>query len=483
MRSLRIHFMRALLVKLFLVFGSFALLADSPPNVILIMADDLGWGDVGFNGNQEIRTPHLDRMAEDGIKLERFYAQAPSCSPTRASCLTGRNGYRFGVIRANNGRLETEERSLAEILSEAGFATGHFGKWHVGTLTNDVRDGKRGGTEKGVGHYAPPWENGYDVTFATESKVPTWNPMERPDNEVMTYWEPRENASSGTDWVSYQTHYWIGEGRWAEDNLSGDDSRVIVDRVLPFIDDAVAQEKPFFASIWFHTPHLPVVAGPEYAKLYEAFGDYKKHYYGCITAMDAQIGRLRDRLSQLGVADDTLIFFASDNGPETIDHDDGQKAPGSAGPFRGYKRTLFEGGIRVPGIVLWPNGIKGGKSSSLAVCTSDYLPTILAACDIEDQRAIRPLDGMNVLSLLQKGTERRRHPIPFQFLDQLALIDDRYKLYSNDGGGTFQLFDMKTDTAESTDMSAAHPSRVKRMSARLLEWTASCRASAEGADY
>src|SRR5690606_8455655 len=116
---------------------------------ILVMADDLGWGDVGFNGNTIVQTPELDRLARDGVRLERFYAQAPSCSPTRASAMTGRNGYRFGVPRANNGRLEPGERSLAEMLADRGYATGHFGKWHLGTLVEGRRDGNRAGTPRG----------------------------------------------------------------------------------------------------------------------------------------------------------------------------------------------------------------------------------------------------------------------------------------------------------------------------------------------
>ena len=161
--------------------GSFSGLRaeDTPPNIILIMADDLGWGDTGFNGNKVIRTPHLDAMAADGMKFNRFYAAAPVCSPTRASCLTGRHPFRLGIPTANSGHMKTEELTLAELLKKKGYATGHFGKWHLGTLTTKVKDANRGGP-RGAAHFSLPSANGFDVFFSTESKVPTWNPMLKP---------------------------------------------------------------------------------------------------------------------------------------------------------------------------------------------------------------------------------------------------------------------------------------------------------------
>ncbi|MFC1759674.1 sulfatase-like hydrolase/transferase, partial [Planctomycetota bacterium] len=129
------------------------------------MADDMGWGDTGYNGHTEIQTPHLDQMAQEGLRFHRFYSAAPVCSPTRGSCLTGRHPYRLGIPGANAGHLKPEELTLAEILHDLGYQTGHFGKWHLGTLTKTIRDGRRGGTEKGTGHYSPPWENGFDSCF------------------------------------------------------------------------------------------------------------------------------------------------------------------------------------------------------------------------------------------------------------------------------------------------------------------------------
>src|SRR5262245_38422274 len=149
---------------------------SSPPNIILTMADDMGFGDPGFNGNKVIQTPHLDEMAKAGLKFERFYSGAPVCSPTRGSCLTGRHPYRYGIWSANEGHLRKQECSLAEVLRKQGYTTGHFGKWHLGTLSQD-QDGRRGGTGENA-HYAPPWEHGFDVCFSTEQAVPTFNPMQ-----------------------------------------------------------------------------------------------------------------------------------------------------------------------------------------------------------------------------------------------------------------------------------------------------------------
>lgn len=453
------------------------------PNVVIILADDLGWGDVAYNGNSIVQTPALDRLAADGVRMDRFYAQAPSCSPTRASALTGRNGYRFGVIRANNGRMEPEERTIAEFLSDRGYATGHFGKWHLGTLSRDVADGKRGGTEKGVGYYAPPWDNGFQVCFSTESKVPTWNPMERPNNSVATYWSPRQTADDPADWTDFGTTYWTGEDQPATGDLTGDDSRLIMDRALPFMADAVKSGQPFLSVIWFHAPHMPVVAGPEFTALYPDRTSFEQHYFGSITALDAQIGRLRAALEDMGAWNNTLLVFGSDNGPESIDHSATEPAPGSAGIFRGRKRSLHEGGVRVPGIVSWPVALPGGRASVLPLTTSDLFPSLVNLVGGTEVGAVTPIDGIDALSLLRAGSEERDSPIPFEFVGQIALIDNCWKLYSDDDGATFSLYDLEADPTESDDIAATQPERVTAMREKLAAWRESCRASSTGADY
>ena len=264
-----------------------------PPNIILCMADDLGWGDTGYRGHSVLRTPNLDRMAREGVRFDRFYSGAPVCSPTRGSCLTGRHPYRYGIPGANTGRMLSEELTLAEILKKRGYATGHFGKWHLGTLTKRIKDSNRGRPGQ-TQHYAPPWDHGFDVCFSTEAKVPTW-------------W--REGS-----YDSYGTYYWTGEDERvpAEEIEGADDSERIMDRALPFVRDAAKRGQPFFAVIWFHAPHLPVLSRPPFTDGYNEHADY----YGCITALDAQMGRLRAALQAAGVADDTMLWFCSDNGPE-----------------------------------------------------------------------------------------------------------------------------------------------------------------------
>lgn len=313
------------------------------PNIILCMTDDQGWGDTGYNGNPVAKTPNLDQMAEDGLRFDRFYSAAPVCSPTRASCLTGRNPYRTGVFFANEGILRPEEFTLMEFLKSKGYTTGHFGKWHLGTLTKTERDSNRGRPGNDT-EYNPPWEHGFDVSFSTEAKVPTWDPMKKPSKAPGHGWRA---LKPGDEHREYGTYYWNEKGQRVTDNLEGDDSRVIMDRAVPFIDSAAESGTPFLAVIWFHTPHLPCVASPEWFDYYKGKGltDRAASFYGCISGMDEQMGRLRGELDRLGVADNTMIWFCSDNGPE------GRTSPdtGSAGPYRGRKRSLHEGGVRVPG--------------------------------------------------------------------------------------------------------------------------------------
>ena len=173
----------------------------TPTNFILCMTDDLGWGDPGYNGNQIIKTPNLDDMASGGLVFNRFYSSSPVCSPTRGSCLTGRHPYRYGIFGANTGHLPKEEITLAGILKGKGYRTGHFGKWHLGTLTKSIKDSNRGGIDGGK-HYAPPWEHGFEVCFSTEAKVPTYDPMLTPIG-----WQGNTDPNK-----EFGTYYWNKKG-------------------------------------------------------------------------------------------------------------------------------------------------------------------------------------------------------------------------------------------------------------------------------
>ena len=435
------------------------------PNVILCMADDLGWGDTAYNGHPVLRTPNLDAMAAAGIRFDRFYSGAPVCSPTRGACLTGRHPYRYGIDYANSGHMKRDEITLAEVLKRHGYTTGHFGKWHLGTLTKEIKDGRRGGRQNE--HYSPPWENGFDECFATEQAVPTWDPMKD---------QP------------FETKYWMGPGVYATENLEGDDSRVIMDRAVPFIRRAAKAGEPFLAVIWFHTPHSRVIAGPRHRAMYADHDEDHQHYYGCITAMDEQVGRLRAELEALGIAESTMLWFCSDNGPAGrgggTRQMPGARQQGSAGPFRGRKGSLYEGGVRVPGILLWPEKVKHPRVVDIPCVTSDYFPTILDVLGYRLPEAqARPYDGVSLLPLIEANMTRRGRPIGFESRKQLSLADDRYKLYSADDGQTFELYDLLADPGEKNDLAAATPGVVADMARTLQQWRASCQASNAGDDY
>jgi len=434
------------------------------PNIVLCMADDLGWGDPGFNGNKIIKTPNLDAMAEAGLRFTRFYSAAPVCSPTRGSCLTGRHPYRYGIFFANVGHMPKEEITLAEALKTQDYATGHFGKWHLGTLTTKEKDSNRGGP-RGAKHYSPPWENGFDVCFSTEAKVPTLNPMKKPETN-----QP------------YGTYYWTEDGTKATENLDGDDSRVIMDRVIPFIDKAAKNKKPFLAVIWFHTPHLPVIAGAKYRKMYSQYSEDEQHYYGCVTALDEQMGRLRNQLRALGVSDNTMLWFCSDNGPEGKDGKRG-RTRGSAGSLRGRKRSLFEGGVRVPALLEWPVRIKARRTTDIPCCTSDYFPTVLDVLGVKGKRHPKPIDGISLRLLIEGKMTKRPVPIGFESGSQISLTDNRYKLYSKNKGKTYMLFDLIGDPGETKDRAAEKPQLLESMKATLGKWRKSCEDSLAGKDY
>ncbi|SHN33042.1 Arylsulfatase A [Cyclobacterium lianum] len=461
------------LIIYFLIVAGSSGHQTKPPNIILIMADDLGWGDVGFNGNKRIKTPELDAMARNGLVMSRFYAASAVCSPTRGSFLTGRHPERYGITHANTGHMKPQEQTIAEILKSKGYTTGHFGKWHLGTLTVKEKDANRGGPG-GAAHYAPPWENGFDVCFSTESKVPTWDPMVTPASDA-------QDIGNRTPGEHFGTYYWSGENQKVTDNLEGDDSRVIMDRVIPFIDTASASGKPFLSVIWFHTPHLPVLAGPAYRSRYPDYSEDQQHYYGSISAMDDQIGRLRRFIRAKGLAENTLIWFCSDNGPEGPAAVN--RTQGSSGPFRGRKRSLYEGGIRVPGLVEWPAQIKPGQHTGLPVSTSDIFPTLLSVLGLDTNQDILPVDGIDILPLVREEVEDRPSSIAFRFQNQQAIMDNRYKLYSSDNGDNFALFDLYEDPGEATDIASSNPQIVSAMARELKNWLISCEESNRGMDY
>jgi arylsulfatase A-like enzyme len=440
-----------------------------PPNVILCMADDMGWGDPGFNGNRIIKTPNLDEMASNGLRFDRFYSGAPVCSPTRGSCLTGRHPWRYGIWFANEGHLRKQEMTLPEVLRTHGYVAGHFGKWHLGTLS-PTHSGKGAGrnTQR---NYMTPGMSGFDEWFATEYSVPTWNPVQ--GKSVNPYYH---------------------NDKLAQENLEGCDSRVLMDRVIPFIRKAVADRKPFLAVIWFHAPHEPVVAGAEFRQMYADRAEGEQHFFGAITALDLQMGRLRRELRELGVADNTMLWFTSDNGPEGDTGDKGTQR-GSAGPLRGRKRSLWEGGIRVPGLLEWPARIKPGSVTTVPCSTLDYYPTTLDVLNIHPNKQPEPRDGVSLVPLFAGEMKERPVPIPFETRGgihskpsrgspKMALVDNRYKLLTDmDDTAQPLLFDLLVDPSESKNLASQFPDRVATMEKRLLDFRESCKESLAGKNY
>lgn len=448
------------------------------PNIILIMTDDQGWYDAGFNGNDVIKTPHTDLLASQGIILNRFYSASAVCSPTRASVLTGRNPLRMNIPYANSGHLKKEEITLPELLKHQGYATAHFGKWHLGTLTKSEIDANRGGRPDFIQDYTLPTEHGYDQYFCTESKVPTYDPMLYPtqygEGESKRFgW--RALHSIGTS-QKYGTAYWVAENQKETTDLRGDDSRILIDRVLPFIENSRKEKKPFFSTIWFHTPHLPVVSDSIHRDYYKELDLKTQLYYGTITAMDEQVGRLWKKLEEEGIEENTILFFCSDNGPE-------RETPGSAGVFRGRKRSLFEGGVRVPAFVIWKNTLRGGRRIDFPMVTSDYLPTLLDILNVEYPENNRPMDGISVLEALKGSQKERTAPIGFIADPHISWVTHRYKLISDKKLESFELYDLLTDSSEQENRLDEFPQVVAKMKMDLLDWLNSVENSKNGEDY
>ncbi len=435
-------------------------LAQDKPNIILIMADDLGYGDVGFNGNTTIKTPSLDAMAKEGAVMTNFHAGGPVCSPTRGTFLTGRHYYRYGIFSANQGHLPKQEVTIAEVLKDNGYVTGHFGKWHLGTLSKAFS--AKGKKRMPAKNYSPPIWHGYDSSFVTESAVSTWDPADGHRAKNNPFWENGVALDPTKD-----------------NNLKGGASKVVMDRVIPFIQKATNNSQPFFAVVWFHAPHAPVVAGPKYLEMYKGHGD-AAHYYGVVTEMDEQIGRLRAELNKLGVSNNTLITFTSDNGPERakVKH-----AFGQTGGLRERKRSLYEGGVRVPALALWPGHIKPGSIFDQTTSTLDYFPTIqqLVGYKMPDER---PIDGVSLLGLFEGKVFKRNKALPFRFKDSLTLIEDNKKYVTSlDSSSKNELYNLASDRAETNNLAHQHKAKIESMRRQLEAFTQSTKKSHAGHDY
>lgn len=427
----------ALMLVLPLAAGSCeSIQAAAKPHIVFVMADDMGWGQTGYRGHSVLRTPHLDAMGANGLRFDRFYAGAPVCSPTRASVLTGRANDRSGVLQ-HGYALRRQEKTIAQALKQAGYVTGHFGKWHL--------NGLRGpGAPILAGDDYHPGRFGFD------------------------------------EWVSVTNFYDVDPlmSRAGEiEPFQGDSSEIAVAEAVQFLEKHQADGRPMFAVIWYGTPHSPFKSLPDDRASFGQLDDNSAHHYGELVAMDRSIGTLRQALRRLGLADDTLLVFCSDNGglPGIT--------PATVGGLRGHKGTVYEGGLRVPGIIEWPAGISPSVTDYPA-CTMDLFPTVADVVGLPRDVFIEPLDGISLKRLFRSAASDRSKPIPFRFGMRAALIDNRYKLLTEDlRKGEFQLYDLDTDPGETRDIGGDQPDRFARMRRELLAWNQSVDASYAGRDY
>ena len=462
---MRLSFLLQTCLAITVLLSQVAQAADSPfvrpnvdrPNIVLVMADDQGWGDTSYNGHPELKTPHLDELARSGLRFNRFYTAHFNCSPTRASIMTGRHPNRMGTFNPG-APIRAQELTIAKVLQSAGYATGHFGKWHL--------NGKNGDK----------------------------NTIDIPGRAVLAS-DPLSPGKMGFDeWVSADNFFDLDPvlGRnGAPEKFHGDSSDVTTDEALKFIKKQAAAGKPFLSVVWFGSPHVPHQALPADKALYATLPEKDQNYYGEITAVDRSVGRLRAALRELNVSENTIFWYNSDNG--------GAAGPNSTGNLRGSKGTLFEGGLRVPGIVEWPARITKPFISETPCSTLDIYPTVLDATGAIAQNQIQPLDGISLLPLFDRKTELRSKAIPFwahanNQPGHAALLEWPYKLHTNPGRDrkgkdesgttpTVLLYDISKDPKETADLASQETERVAKMTAALDTWKASVEKSLAGEDY
>ena len=476
--------------------------AEEPPNVILLMGDDHGWEETGYNGHPYLKTPVLDEMAAQGLRLDHFYAAHPSCSPTRGSVLTGRHPNRYGTFTPNYS-IRPEEITLAHLSKKAGYKTAHFGKWHVGPVKQ--------------GSPTNPGVMGFDQWLSHDN-----------------FFELNPHFSrNGSDPIPFQ-----GEG-----------SEIIVQETIQFIDQAAEQGNPFLAVVWFGSPHEPysgldrdlalydqlpesyqersvaLTSNETGARVRRPLREVLRERYAEITAMDRAIGQLREHLKKKDLRENTLVWYCGDNG-----------TPSSGlvvSPFRGQKGQMYEGGIRVPGVIEWPAKIKTPRHSIASAVTSDMLPTL---CELTGQPLPnRPLDGISLVPLLDGTMTSRPQPICFwsykanleakrgfepyfpqaqqegttplvklmngkatrtfrnfhhpsiteeDYGGARSIIDDRYKLIiSGTKQNERELYNLLTDPAEKRNLASTLTDKTEQLSRQLRAWQESVLESLTEADY
>ena len=403
--------------------------APSRPNLVLIVADDLGYGELGCYGGAQIPTPHLDALAAGGVRMTQGYVTCPVCAPTRAALLTGRYQQRFG-FEFNPGPearapadfgLPKTELTLGERFAALGYATGMVGKWHLG-----YREGLR------------PTERGFAEFYGFLAGAHPYRA-----NAARSGGNPILQGTTPVDTGAYLTVAFAREAR-------------------AFI--ARHAQTPFCLYVPFNAVHAPLQAPPQYLQRFAAISDPKRRTFAAMLAvLDDAVGTIRKELQTHGLLENTLLVFLSDNGGPTPSTTSGN------GPLRGTKATVWEGGVRVPFLVHWPARIPGGKVFAAPVSSLDVLPTFLAA---EGAPLPEGLDGVDLVPFLRGERTGRPHERLFwRFGEQRAVRVGDWKLLQT-RDGEVQLFDLARDPGETTDLSAAAPERVTALERDYEAWNA-----------
>jgi len=456
-----------------------------PPNVILIVTDDLGYGDLGFQGSKDIPTPHLDALAKQGVRFTNAYVTAPICGATRAGLFSGRyqqrHSYDFNPARGQG--LNLKETTLAEALRAGGYATGAIGKWHLGE-SPEYR----------------PLARGFDEFFGFFGAAHSYVPGEVDPAARMVFETTRKGApaifranppgagaaAKGGDQpktkdrpVAKKTAQAGGEGF---SPIEGGRPGTIIrgDAEAPeeeYLTDAFAREaesfierhreKPFFLYIAFNASHSPLQPTKKYLDRFPGLTGKRQAFAATTSALDDAVGRVVEKLKSVGQDENTIVYFKNDNGGPIRD------IAANNAPLSGAKFSLWEGGIRVPSFVSWKGHLPEGTIRHEPVISIDIYPTILAATGV-NRPAGKEFEGENLLPVLQGHSSEKvsNRKLFWRFGKSWAVRDGKWKLTLPENGEPVQLFDLENDIAENTDIAAKHPDVVKRLTADWEAWNA-----------
>ncbi len=407
---------------------------DTPPNIIHIVADDLGWKDVGFHGCTDIKTPNLDKLAAGGVRLEQFYVQA-MCTPTRAALMTGRYPLRYGlqtIVIPSKGTygLATDERTLPEVLKSAGYRTTMVGKWHLGHA-----DQKYWPRQRGFDYHYGAVLGEIDYFTHSAHDVLDWQRDNKPVKE-----EGYVTQLLGADAVRI---------------INGHDGK-----------------KPLFMYLAFTAPHTPYQAPPDYLERYKSIADEtRRAYAGQIACLDDEVGKVVRALEEKKMRENTLIFFHSDNGGTRDASMTGESkvktVPCDNGPLRAGKGTLYEGGTLVPAFVNWPGRVKPGVVRELMHVT-DILPTYAALAGASTKEC-KPLDGTNVWPAMAEGKPSGRTEVVYNVEPFRGAVrqGDLKLVWSNLLPSKLELFDLSADPYEQKNLAEAQPAKVRQLQDRI----------------